>query len=252
MELWGAISRDGGHTWAPSRQILPAALLANQTDLRDKPFTYWCNAGIWQRAIGALAVLELDNTIWAVAETTNFYCWGHLGSGTKGAGRIARQISPVDSSVIGDPCWLSTTDWVNATLYNETAYGLAYGMKICDKSHELNAKLVKPDMVPAWSAWLYNNQLFADDKKTSLQEPTHAVWIKGDDGKGYWQRFWRDISATDNSLAVWVETTPDKEGKDWYPVKEEETGNKVSSNSYHLSTSLTRSGLQDKYSRRED
>lgn len=98
MELWGSVSQDGGYTWLPSQSILPAALLPNQTDIGTN-FSYWCNEAIWQRAIGGLAVLELGDEIWGVGETTDFYCWGNIGSGTKGAGRIARQLSSVDGEL---------------------------------------------------------------------------------------------------------------------------------------------------------
>lgn len=225
MELWGAISHDSGHTWSDSHPILPAALLPNQTNVAN--FSYWCNEAVWQRAIGGLAVLELDSEIWAVGETTDFYCWGDVGSGTKGAGRIARQISSADSSTIGDPCWMIQTDWAYVTLYNETIYGTEYGMKFCERADELNAMLDEPSKVPAWSSWLYDNELYAANSITSLQEVTHSVWIQGEGEKGYWQRFWRDISATNNSMRVWVEVTFDEEGTDWYPVLEEQYGNKV-------------------------
>ena len=229
MELWGAISQDGGYTWSVSHPILPAALLPNQTNVAN--FSYWCNEAIWQRAIGGLAVLELGLEIWAIGETTDFYCWGDIGSGTKGAGRIARQISPTDGDVIGDPCWLMQTEYAYVTLYNETVYGTEYGMKFCERAEELNKMLEEPTKVPAWSAWLYNNELYAGNSTTSLQEVTHSVWIEAEGGKGYWQRFWRDITATNNSMRVWVEVTFDDKGKEWYPVLEEAYGNKVRASS---------------------
>lgn len=228
MELWGSVSQDGGSTWTPSHSILPAALLPNQTNVAN--FSYWCNEAIWQRAIGGLAVLSLDSPseIWAVGETTDFYCWGDIGSGTKGAGRLARQISSGNGSVVGDPCWLSQTEWAYVTLYNETVYGTEYGMKFCERAAELNALLDEPEKVPAWSAWLYNNELFAGNSSTSLQEVTHAVWIADkSEGAGYWQRHWRDISATNNSQKVWTEITYDVNASNWYPVLEEQYGNLV-------------------------
>jgi hypothetical protein len=224
MELWGSMSHDGGYTWSASKPILPAALLPNQTNVEN--FGYWCNEGIWQRAIGGLTVLELNSTIWAVGQTTDWFCAGDLGSGTRGAGRIARQLSPVDGSTIGNPCWLTQNNWTTITLYNETIYGTEYGMAFCDSAAALNAMMEQPSMVPPWSDWLFNNELHAGNTATSLQEVTHAVWIEEESG-GYWQRFWRDISATDNSMRVWVEVSFDAEGKEWYPVVEEEYGNIV-------------------------
>lgn len=224
MELWGAISHDGGYTWSASQSILPAALLPNQTDVAN--FSYWCNEAIWQRAIGGLAVLNLGSEIWAIGQTTDFFCWGDIGSGTRGAGRIARRLSPADGSSIGDPCWLNQNNWTYITLYNETRYGTQYGMQFCESATELNAMLESPKTVPAWSDWLYNNQLDSYNSTTSLQEVTHAVWIE-DGGTGCWQRFWRDISPTDNSMRVWVELSYDVEGRKWYPQLEVKYGNKV-------------------------
>jgi hypothetical protein len=107
-------------------------------------------------------------------------------------------------------------------------YGTQYGMKFCEKANEMNALLDEPELVPAWSAWLYNDVLYAANNWSSLQEVTHAIWIGNDDeGDGYWQRFWRDISPTNNSQAVWVETTYSKNGSEWYPVLEEQYGNQV-------------------------
>ena len=224
MELWGAISHDGGYTWSSSHSVLPAALLPNQTNVAN--FSYWCNEAIWQRAIGGLAVLNVGSEIWGVGQTTDFFCWGDIGSGTKGAGRIARQLSPVDGSTIGDPCWLVQNNWTYITLYNETRYGTDYGMRFCDRASEMNKMLDEPKMVPAWSDWLYNNQLDPYETTTSLQEVTHAVWVKNG-GHGYWQRFWRDISPKNNSMRVWVETSFDLKGGNWYPRFEREFGNKV-------------------------
>lgn len=99
QEVWCAISHNSGYTWTPSRPILPAALLPNQTNVAN--FTYWCNEAIWQRAFQSLAILELDDsTIWAMGQTTDFFCWGDIGSGNGAAGRIARQISPIDGYVL--------------------------------------------------------------------------------------------------------------------------------------------------------
>jgi hypothetical protein len=223
MELWGAISQDGGYVWSESHSILPAALLPNQTSAVN--FSYWCKKSIWQRAIGSLSILQLNSSIWAVGQTTNFFCWGFFGSGTRGAGRIARQISPVDGSTIGDPCWVNQNSWTDITRYKETIYGTKYGMAICDSAAEMNAMLEEPSLIPAWSDWLYNNELHAGYTPTILQENTPAVWIQK--GQGYWQRFWRDVTATDNSKHVWVETSPDVDGKQWYPLVKEEYGNTV-------------------------
>jgi hypothetical protein len=69
MELWGAISHDGGNTWTASQSLLPPSLLPNQTDVAN--FSYWCNEAIWQRAIGGLAILPVGDEVWGVGETTD-------------------------------------------------------------------------------------------------------------------------------------------------------------------------------------
>jgi len=45
--------------------------------------------------------------------------------------------------------------------WNETVYGTEYGMKMCDQADVMNALLLDPTAVPAWSAWLYNDVLYA-------------------------------------------------------------------------------------------
>jgi hypothetical protein len=173
-----------------------------------------------------------------VGETTDYYCWGTIGSGTKGAGRIARQIIPStyarsDNSTINgltflsDPCWVTQNNYTSEVLlYNETIYGTKYNMSFCQHAAALEDLMEEPSMVPAWSAWLYNNELYAEDDTHYMQENTHAVWIADDiQAGGYWQRFWRDITATNNTQKVWVEYSPD--GEDWYPVLSKEYGNRV-------------------------
>lgn len=228
QEIWGSISHDGGVTWAESHPILPAALLPNQTSVAN--FSYWCNEAIWQRAFEGLAILEVEDEVWAVGETSNFFCWGTIGSGTHGAGRVARQLSSGDGGVIGDPCWLDQNNWTTISGYPGTIYGTEYNMSFCEKVDEMNAILDAPATVPAYSAWLYNNELFSLESRYYMQENTNAVWFEGDEegNAGYWQRFWRDITSTNNSEAVWSEITYDAEGKDWYPVLEEQYGNDVS------------------------
>lgn len=76
---------------------------------------------------------------------------------------------------IGNPCWLNQNNWTYIERYNETVYGTEYGMKFCDKAAEMNAQLAKPDEVPAWSAWLYNDELYAADNRSSLQEVMHST-----------------------------------------------------------------------------
>ncbi|KAI0134312.1 hypothetical protein BJ170DRAFT_609371 [Xylariales sp. AK1849] len=219
QNIWLTRSSDGGFTWTPSMEILPSALLPNQTS--ELNFSYWCNEGIQQRGLGALAIIDYNETLYALAETTNFWCAGSLGSGNHGAGRVARPIN-YDGSIAGDPCWVHQTNWTDFVGYPDTVYGTEYGMKYCDDAAALREILDQPDQVPAWSAWLYNGNLYTDNGVNYMQENTFAVWIEELD---LWQRFWRDITATNNTMKVWVEYS--QTGTDWYPVSEHRYGNRI-------------------------
>ncbi|KAK9412877.1 putative Sialidase domain-containing protein [Seiridium unicorne] len=219
QNVWLTTSTDGGFTWTPSMEILPSALLPNQTS--ELNFSYWCNEGVQQRALGALTIIDYNETLYALGETTNFWCAGSLGSGNHGAGRVARPIG-YDGSIAGDPCWIEKTNWTDFVGYPETVYGTEYGMKYCDDAAALRAILAEPDHVPAWSAWLYNGNLYTENGVNYMQENTFAVWIEE---LGVWQRFWRDITATNNTMKVWVEYSAT--GLDWYPVAEHRYGNRI-------------------------
>ncbi|PSR80526.1 hypothetical protein BD289DRAFT_462467 [Coniella lustricola] len=226
QDIWITVSHDDGQSWTPPHPILPAALLSNQTNTYN--FTYWCDASIWQRALQALTVVEVNGVVYTIGQTTDFYCWGDIGSGSKAAGRIARAVTSSGTEA-DDPCWLSMNNWTEVHLFNETVYGTEYGMKFCQDKDAINALIAEPDEVPAWGDWLYNHDLHAADGVHYMQENTHAVWIVDDSSitGGYWQRFWRDITATNNTQSVWVETTISIRGADWYPHVREEYGNKI-------------------------
>lgn len=88
--------------------------------------------------------------MYAVGQTADFYCWGDIGSGTTGAGRIARAVDPAGAAV-GDPCWLTMNGFTEIQLFDETVYGTEYGMKFCDAAAgAINAQLRRPGEVPAW------------------------------------------------------------------------------------------------------
>ncbi|KAH8883246.1 hypothetical protein GQ53DRAFT_883370 [Thozetella sp. PMI_491] len=226
QDVWITVSHDGGFTWSAGSSIIPAAVLPNQTDTKN--FTYWCQNQIWQRAFQALALVEAKGQVYAVAQSTDFYCWGSIGSGTKAAGRVARPVL-LDGSPAGDPCWLTKNQDTDIQLFNETIYGTKYGMKYCEDENIINAILDEPATAPAWGDWLYDHNLYAADGVHYMQEQTHAVWFKdaSHPGGGYWQRFWRDITATNNTMAVWVETTYNRAGADWYPKILEQYGSQI-------------------------
>ena len=227
-ETWTSISHDGGRSWSTSRQLLPAALLPNQTSPGN--FSYWCGQRAWQRALGALQIVQVGQAIYGVAQTADYICFDGANSTRKGAGRIARRIDK-HGAPAGDPCWVSKTNWTDAAQYPRTVYGRRYGMRMCAQARQIGAVLASPAQVPAWSSWIYNNKLYAADGAHDMQENTHALWIEdrgaGRRGGGYWQRFWRDISSKNVSGRVWVEYTHDRLGGDWYPKTLEQYGNRI-------------------------
>lgn len=234
QDVWISTSSDGGLSWTPSYSLLPAAILPNQTDSLQN-YKYWCDRGVAQRAWQALAFIHLPSLdpdddddqgeLYAIGQSGTRWCPGRFSS----AGRIARRIT-FDGEPDAEPCWIEKNDLTDAQLYNETIYGTEYGMKTCARACELNKRLVKPNEAPAWSPWLYNNELFAADDVHSMQEQTYAVWHDDEDSPtgGYWQRFWRDISGeADNTMAVWVEYNEDKDGLGWYPRQIAQYGNQI-------------------------
>lgn len=219
QQIWFSLSADGGFTWRPSRMVLPSALLPNQT--QEGNFSYWCNEGIQQRAVDALAILDREDLLYAVGQTTDFWCAGALGSGNHAAGQYARPLH-YNGTIAGDPCWLRKNNWTDYVLYNETVYGYKYKMQDCPDVEALRSLLEQPQAVPAWSDFVLNNDLYAADGVHSIQENTNAVWMPS---AGVWQRFWRDVTATNNSERVWVEYSTT--GEDWYPLVLEAYGNAI-------------------------
>ncbi|CAN8097847.1 unnamed protein product [Discula destructiva] len=219
QQIWFSQSKDGGFSWTPSRMVLPSALLPNQT--QELNFSYWCNEGIQQRAVDALAILDYDSILYAVGQTTDFWCAGSLGSGNHAAGQYARPIY-YNGTIAGDPCWIHKNNWTDYVRYNETVYGYKYNMQECAHAEALRSLLTQPQVVPAWSDYVLNGDLYAADGVHSVQENTNAVWVPS---VGVWQRFWRDVTPTNNSERVWVEYS--KTGKDWYPVVLEAYGNEI-------------------------
>ncbi|KAH6615111.1 hypothetical protein C7974DRAFT_403308 [Boeremia exigua] len=224
QDAWLSTSTDGGFTWSKGFSILPDALLPNQSHPAN--YTYWCNNRIWQRAHHPVAWVPVNkNTLYAVSQTTLRFCWSDADKGTKAAGRIARVIDKTGAPV-GDPCWTSQNNWTEVVRFNETVYG-KYGMKLCRHAAQIEAYLKEPVHTPAWGTWLYQTPLFAADNIHDMQEPTHAVW-RGSPKKGYWERFWRDISNSSTiSHAVWVERTRSPSGRSWYPAVEAQHGNAI-------------------------
>ncbi|KAK7211345.1 hypothetical protein V2G26_018523 [Clonostachys chloroleuca] len=231
QDVWISTSKDGGMTWGPGSSLFPAALLPNQTDAHHN-YTYYCNIKAAQRAWQALSFVHLpspdgegEGELYAIGQSGTRWCPGRFMT----AGRIARRIT-FDGEPAGDPCWIEKNELTHSQLFNETVYGTKYGMKGCKRACEINEKLIKPDEAPAWSSWLYNNELFAADDSHSMQEQTHALWFNDSSSPigGYWQRFWRDISGDSaNTQKIWVEYNEEPEGRGWYPRRLAQYGNEI-------------------------
>ena len=219
-----SVSKDRGLTWTHSNSLIPPAMLPSQTDPRN--FTYWCDRSIVQRAWQPIGFVHLpeENELYAVGLSASEACPG----GYQSAGKVAQRINK-NGSAIGDPCWLLKNEYTTTQLYNETIFGTKFSMRDCEKKSVINSKLEEPDAVPAWGSWLYNHELYAADGRYNMQEQTFATWFDDDDSPtgGYWQRFWRDISATNNSLAVWLEYNESPNGDNWYPRVLEQYGNAI-------------------------
>ncbi|KXS99972.1 hypothetical protein AC578_798 [Pseudocercospora eumusae] len=221
-----SVSSDDGLTWSANQVVMPAALLPNQTDVKN--FTYWCSRNITQRAWQALTFVYLTESdkLYAIGQGASVVCPGDKQS----AGRIAVQINKANGTAADDPCWIEKNEYTEPQLFSHTIYGTQYGMKDCTDADEINAIIREPDQAPAWSPWLYNHKLYAADGIHNMQEQTHAVRFTDHHGSatgGYWQRFWRDISPTNNTHAVWVEYNDDEGGQGWYPYTLSEYGNKI-------------------------
>jgi hypothetical protein len=230
QDVWVSVSKDSGLTWDPPHSIVEAAILPNQTDDLHN-FKWWCDRRIAQRVWQPLTFVELpdaktdEDELYVVIQSASRWCPASF----RAAGRIAQRIDR-QGQAVGNPCWLEITDETYKQLYHETVYGTKYGMKMCPRACEINRIVRGPDKAPAWSTWLYNTELYAADGKHSMQEQTHGVWFNDTDSPtgGYWQRFWRDISGTSiNTLAVWVEFSEDREGRDWYPRRVGQYGNNI-------------------------
>ena len=220
-----SVSKDAGMTWSAPHVVLPAALLPNQTNTHD--YKYWCDRQIVQRAWQPVSFvyLEDEDALYSIVLSASIGCPGNFQS----AGRIAQRIRKADGKPKGQPCWLVKNEYTEAQRYNETIFGTEFGMQDCRNAEVLNARLKQPEKVPAWSSWLYNHKLYGADDHHDLQEQTHAVWFEDEDSEtgGYWQRFWRDISAENNTLKVWVESNEDPGGNGWYPKVLEQYGNQI-------------------------
>lgn len=220
-----SISKDGGITWSANQVVMPAALLANQTETEN--FQHWCSRGITQRAWQALTLVHLNDEreLYAIGQSASVVCPGDKQS----AGRIAVLLNQKDGSPAGDPCWIEKNEYTKSQLFSETIYGAKFGMKDCPKADKINSILRLPDQAPASSPWLYNHKLYAADNTHNMQEQTHAIHFSDDSSpsKGYWQRFWQDTSPTNNTHAVWVEYNENESGTGWYPDVLSEHGNKI-------------------------
>ncbi|KIY71891.1 hypothetical protein CYLTODRAFT_418434 [Cylindrobasidium torrendii FP15055 ss-10] len=193
------------------RVVVGSALLTNQSE--EANYTYWCDNNIVQRASQPNAVVPFEGEVYLITELVDIVCFAEGTSKyTVGAGRYIVPLSVPDEA----GCWLSQTEYYTEHLYNQTSLSV----DICPEllMTGLSALLERPDILPFTNARLINaGQFFASDGQTPLQEVTHAVWFDDGQGSGYWQRFWRDVKGSNNSLVNWVEFTSDPKGADWFP-----------------------------------
>ncbi|KAF9047157.1 hypothetical protein BDZ89DRAFT_1127202 [Hymenopellis radicata] len=189
------------------RVVVGSALLPNQTS--EANYTYWCNNMIVQRASQPNGFVKFQSVIYSIVEFADIVCYGS-GKYTTGSGRMVIPLSGPKST----GCWLTQNKFTVEHLYSETHLP----MRLCQPHLRdgLNKLLTRPDILPFSNDKLINAQNFyASDGVTTLQEVTHAVW-HGHPTSGYWQRFWRDVRGSNNSLVNWVEFSAT--GEDWFPL----------------------------------
>lgn len=137
-------------------------------------------------------------SLYAIIESADISCFNPSNKATNGAGRLAVRYSSATGQPISSPCWLVQNQYTLSHLYLETPIG----GELCSRELRgaLNQLLTRPDIVPFSNDKLINAPVYyAIDGTTPLQELTHAVWHIKKSGLGYWQRFWRDTSGTNNS-----------------------------------------------------
>lgn len=156
---------------------------------------------ITQRASQPNAFVQFESVVYAIVEFADIVCYPG-GKYTTGSGRMA---IPLSGGHQGLGCWLTRNQFTSEHLYFQTALP----MKLCPAHfrNSLNSYLTRPDILPFSNDKLINAQKFyASDGVTTLQEVTHAVWFGGP-SSGYWQRFWRDVRGTNNSLVQTLSLT---------------------------------------------
>ena len=210
----GALQSNGSWTFGSPRVVLPSALLSNQTS--EANYTYWCSNDvsstvqlypnlnslqITQRGSQPNSFVKYGSAVYAVMEAVDITCFNKGASKyTRGAGRYVVSVSNDTST----GCWLTQNSYWTEHLWKNTPSGI--GKSLCAEplKSELTTLLNRPDIQPMTNEKLINvGSYYAPDGTHTLQEVTHAVWFDdgSNTGKGYWQRFWRDTSGTNNTLA---------------------------------------------------
>ena len=173
----------------PHTELFPSALVPGQHAVRNYNETQLV------RAMCPDAFLQTaDGTLYAVAElygSSNVSGMAYEGEGYKntGYGRVARQLSAVDGSIVGSVCWLEPSKYAGALI--GTPYATQPTLHYCLDTPELLTLLADPANQPPWSWALEsdNHAVLAADGSGGLGEPTHAVAMANDEVCRLWRSF---------------------------------------------------------------
>ena len=174
----------------PPMELFPSALTPD-----EQPSIAY-NGSRLIRAMCPDAFVQLsDGTLYAVAELygrSDVTGLAHEGGGIKGTGygRVARQLSTTDGSIVGSICWVQPSKYaLNALLH--TPYMPPPTVPYCVDADELVAMLADPTNQPPWSWALEsdNHPVVAADGSGQLGEPTHAVQMANNETCRFWRSF---------------------------------------------------------------
>ena len=167
--------------------------------------------GLLRGLIPAAFVQLSDGSLYAVAELdgqSDVTGLPHEGAGVRGTGygRVARQLSTADGSIVGDVCWLEASKYAPGAL-DGTLYAVPPATPYCEAQDraELIALLAAPATQPpsSWALESDNHPVVAGDGAV-LGEPTHAVPVANNETC----RLWRSLGpAAPLNHTLYIECT---------------------------------------------